>query len=223
MAMINFYDNLTSRLRVSGDFVWPLFLRLILAWEFWEAGYGKLTGENWFAQIPWADWQIGFPYPFNQVPVELNWLFATWGELVFAVMLALGLFTRFAAISLVVITMVATAAVHWPAEWNSLAELWSSYVITPKDAGNFKLPLLFLFMLLPLVFHGGGKLSIDQLLVGMSRRNDKLEDRTGGLQSAGLALLVLGLASIWVEPVLGIPLLVASALAMLIPEFVGKS
>jgi len=223
MAMLNFYDNLTSRLRVSGDFVWPLFLRLILAWEFWEAGYGKLTGENWFAQIPWADWQIGFPYPFNQIPLELNWLFATWGELVFAVMLALGLFTRFAAISLVVITMVATAAVHWPAEWSSLAELWSSYVITPKDAGNFKLPLLFLIMLLPLVFYGGGKLSIDQLLIGMSRRNDQLADRTGGLQSIGLALLVLGLASIWVEPDWGITLLVASALAMLIPEFMGKN
>ena len=223
MAMLNFYDNLTSRLRVSGDFVWPLFLRLILAWEFWEAGYGKLTGENWFAQIPWADWQIGFPYPFNQIPLELNWLFATWGELVFAVMLALGLFTRFAAISLVVITMVATAAVHWPAEWSSLAELWSSYAITPKDAGNFKLPLLFLIMLLPLVFYGGGQLSIDQLLIGMSRRNYRLTDRTGGLQSAGLALLVLGLASIWVEPDWGIPLLGASALAMLIPEFMGKN
>ena len=223
MALINLYDNLTSRLRASGDFVWPLFLRLILAWEFWEAGYGKLTGENWFAQIPWADWQIGFPYPFNQLPLELNWLFATWGELVFAVMLALGLFTRFAAISLVVITMVATAAVHWPAEWSSLAELWSSYAITPKDAGNFKLPLLFLIMLLPLVFYGGGKLSIDQLLIGMSRRNDQLADRTGGLQSIGLALLVLGLASIWVEPDWGIPLLGASALAMLIPEFMGKN
>ncbi len=222
MAVIKFYDNLTSQLRASGDWVWPLGLRLIMAYEFWEAGQSKLNGNNWFAEIPWADWQIGFPFPFNQLPVDLNWMFATWGELVFATMLVLGVFTRFAAISLVVITMVATAAVHWPAEWNSLAELWGGYVITSEGAGNYKLPLLFLIMLLPLVFYGGGKLSIDHLWINMSRRSAGLEDRTGGLQSAGLALFVLGLAFVWVEPVWGFSLLAASALAILIPEITGK-
>jgi putative oxidoreductase len=220
--MIKFYDNLTSRLRSSGDYVWPLLLRLIMAIEFGEAGLTKLRGENWFAEIPWADWQKGFPFPFDQLPVAQNWLAATWGELVFSSMLVLGLFTRFAAISLVVITMVATAAVHWPAEWNTLSELWSGYVITAREAGNFKLPLLFLIMLLPLVFYGGGKLSIDHLLIKMSAREDQLDDRSGGLQSAGLALFVLGIATVWVEPVWGFSLLVASALAISIPEFTGK-
>ena len=137
-------------------------------------------------------------------------------------MLLVGLFTRFAAISLIVITVVATAAVHWPAEWSSLAELWSSYVITPKGAGNYKLPLLFVVMLMPLVFHGGGKVSLDHLLINLSGRNSQLDDRTGGLQSMGLALLVLCLASIWVEPTWGISFLVAAVLALLIPEFIGK-
>ena len=58
--MINFYDNLTSRLRAAGDYVWPLLLRLIMALEFFEAGLTKLRGENWFAEIPWLDWQKGF-------------------------------------------------------------------------------------------------------------------------------------------------------------------
>lgn len=223
MAVINFYDRLTSRLRTSGDWVWPLGLRLIMAVEFWEAGQTKLNGNNWFAEIPWADWQIGFPFPFNQLPVDLNWLFATWGELAFATMLFFGIFTRFAAVSLVVITMVATAAVHWPAEWGSLSELWGGYVITSQGAGNFKLPLLFLFMLLPLVFYGGGKFSIDHLWISMTRRNSQLEDRSGGLQSTGLALFVLGLAFVWVEPVWGMSLLAASVLAMLIPEFFSKN
>ena len=223
MAVMNFYDALTSRLRASGDYVWPLLLRLIMAWEFWEAGMTKLHGKNWFAEIPWSDWQKGFPFPFDQIPVNLNWFLATWSEIIFAAMLLLGLFTRFAAISLVVITVVATAAVHWPAGWSSLADLWSGYVITPKGAGNFKLPLLFVAMLLPLVFNGGGKFSLDHLLISISGRNDTLEDRTGGLQSAGLALLVLSLATIWVEPIWGISLLVASALAMLIPEITGKN
>ena len=223
MAVINFYDSLTSRLRASGDYVWPLLLRVILALEFFEAGLGKLRGENWFAEIPWAPWQKGFPFPFDQLSVDLNWLLATWGEMVFAVMLFFGLFTRFAAISLVVIAVVATAAVHWPGDWNSLAELWGGYVITVKDAGNFKLPLLFVLMLLPLVFYGGGKLSVDHLLISMSGRNHLLDDRTGGLQSAGLALFVLGIATVWVEPAWGISLLVAAVLAVLIPEFSGKS
>jgi len=222
MAMFKFYNSLTSRLRASGDYVWPLVLRLILAWEFWESGVTKLHGSNWFADIPWSDWQIGFPFPFDQIPTNLNWFLATWSELIFAAMLLLGLFTRFAAISLVVVTVVATAAVHWPAEWNSLAELWSGYAITSKGAGNFKLPLLFVVTLLPLVFYGGGKFSVDHLLINMTGRAVLINDRTGGLQSAGLALFVLSLATIWVEPAWGSSLLAAAMLAMAIPEFTGK-
>jgi putative oxidoreductase len=223
MAVIDFYDALTSRLRASGDYVWPLVLRLILAWEFWESGVTKLNGKNWFADIPWSDWQKGFPLPFDMLPVNLNWFFASWSELIFAVMLLLGLFTRFAALSLVVITVVATSAVHWPAEWSSLTELWGGYVITPNGAGNFKIPLLLVVMLLPLVFHGAGKISSDYLLVSLSGRNDHLHDLNGDLQSAGLALLVLSLATIWVEPVWGITLLIASALVMLKPLIAGRS
>ena len=222
MPVLGFYDELTSRLRVSGDYLWPLALRLILAWEFWEAGLTKLNGENWFAEIPWADWQKGFPFPFDLLSTDLNWFLATWGELVFAVLLLVGLFTRFAAISLVVVTVVATAAVHWPAEWSSLASLWNGYVITSQGEGNFKLPLLFVIMLLPLVFHGAGKLSLDHVLVKLSGRDDQLEKRTGDLQAAALALLVLCLASIWVEPVWGFSFLAASVIAILLPAIRGR-
>lgn len=221
--MFNFYDSTTSRLRASGDYVWPLALRVILAWEFWESGITKLNGENWFAQIPWADWQKGFPFPFQQIPISLNWTLATWGELVFACLLLFGLLTRFAAISLIVMTSVATAAVHWPAEWSSFSELWSGYVITADGAGNYKLPLLFVIMLLPLVFYGGGKLSLDHLLVHLSRRSYLEDDRTGGLQSGGLALIVLALTSVWVEPAWGFSLFAAGLLVLLIPEFTGKT
>jgi len=222
MAAFTLYDGITSRLRASGDYVWPLILRLIMAWEFIESGVTKLNGENWFADIPWSDWQKGFPFPFDSIPVELNWFLASWGEVVLGVMLLFGLFTRFSAISLIVVTVVATAAVHWPAEWGSLAELWSGYAITSKGAGNFKLPLLFVVMLLPLVFYGGGKLSLDQLLLKMSGRTQLLEDRNGGLQATGLALLVLSLSTIWVEPTWGFTLLAAAVVTMVIPEFTGK-
>lgn len=217
MSVIKLYDDITNRLHEAGNYLWPLLLRLVLAWEFWEAGLTKLRGSNWFADIPWADWQKGFPFPFDLISTDLNWLLATWAELVFAVMLLLGLFTRFAAVSLLVVTMVATAAVHWPAEWSSLAELWEGYVITSNGGGNFKLPLLFVVMLMPLVFNGGGKLSIDQLLIMVSGRDQQMANHANGLQSTGLVLLMLGLASVWVEPTWGVPLLAASALAILIP------
>ena len=221
--MLKFYDSLTSRLRASGDYVWPLALRIILAWEFWESGITKLNGENWFADIPWADWQKGFPFPFDQIPNSLNWALATWGELGFALLLLFGLFTRFAAISLIVVTSVATAAVHWPAEWGSLSELWSGYVISSDGAGNYKLPLLFILMLMPLVFSGGGKLSLDHLLVSLTRRAHLEDERTNGLQSGGLALIVLSLAVVWLEPAWGFSLLAAGLVVLMIPEFTGKT
>lgn len=221
--MFKFYDSMTSRLRASGDYVWPLALRVILAWEFWEAGITKLNGENWFADIPWADWQKGFPLPFELLPNSLNWTLATWGELIFSGLLLIGLLTRFAALSLIIVTAVATAAVHWPAEWSSLGELWSGYVITADESGNYKLPLLFVVMLLPLVFSGGGKLSIDHLLIKLSNRDHLVDDRTGGLQSGGLAFLILSLVFVWIQPVWGFSLAGLGLVLLMVPEFTGKT
>ena len=216
--MFDLYDNLTARLRAGGDYIWPLGLRLILFWEFWEAGISKYRGENWFAEIPWADWQTGFPWPFSTLGPDLNWFAATAGELVFAILILLGLFTRFAAISLVVITGVATAAVHWPAQWNSFAQLWSGYVITADDAGNFKLPLLFLVMLLPLVFHGGGKISLDHLLLKITGRDSCISDRFGDGIAAALVFAVLGVATVFLEPAWGITFFVVAVLLGLTPS-----
>ncbi len=216
--MFDLYDNLTARLRAGGEYIWPLGLRLILFWEFWEAGISKYRGENWFAEIPWADWQKGFPWPFSALGPDLNWIAATAGELVFAILILLGLFTRFAAVSLVVITGVATAAVHWPAQWGSFAQLWSGYVITADDAGNFKLPLLFLVMLLPLVFHGGGKLSLDHLLLKMTGRDSCISDRFGDGIAAALVFAVLGVATVFLEPAWGITFFVVAVLLGLTPS-----
>ncbi len=220
--MLSLYDGLTARLRAIGDWLWPTALRVILFWEFWEAGVKKYRGENWFDNIPWADWQKGFPFPFDQLGTSLNWTLATWGELVFSVALLFGLCTRFAAFSLIVITAVATAAVHWPLEYTDLTELWRGYVITADGAGNYKLPLLFVIMLLPLVFHGGGKFSLDHLLISLAHRNDRLDDRTGDLQALGLGLFVLGMAVVFVEPLWGGSLLAAAALAVILPQFMGN-
>jgi len=88
----------------------------------------------------------------------------TWVEILGGFALLFGLFTRFWAFSLLVVTLVAIFGVHWPDDWNSLAELWKGYAITNKGFGNYRVPLLFVTMLLPLIFLGPGKISIDRFL-----------------------------------------------------------
>ena len=215
--MMDAYDNVTARLRTSGDYLWPLVLRLIMFWEFWEAGTKKLRGENWFAEVPWAEWQIGFPWPFSAVPPEINWLAATWGELVFSIMILLGLFTRFAALSLLVITVVATAAVHWPANWISLEELWRGYAISASEAGNFKLPLMFVVILLPLLFYGGGKISLDHMLLKLTGRESFVNDRIGDGIAAALMFAVMGVTTLFLQPVWGIGFFVIAVILGLTP------
>ncbi|WP_194791461.1 DoxX family protein [Pseudomonas sp. UFMG81] len=134
-------------------------LRLFLAWEFFESGLEKFNGANWF-----ADLQANFPFPFNLLPADLNWQLSMWAELICPLLLLLGLGTRLASAVLMVITVVAIAAVHWPAEWSTLGELARGYAISDQGYGNFKLPLIYLVALLPLLLKGSGRLSLDHWL-----------------------------------------------------------
>jgi putative oxidoreductase len=154
------WEAATAALVRAGEWLALLPLRLILAWEFGEAGVEKLGGENWFDSV-----RGDFPFPFNVIPADTSWLLATWTEVLGGLGLALGLFTRFWSAGLIVLSIVAIAGVHWPADWNSLAELWQGYSVSDRGFGNYKLPLLFIVMLLPLVFFGAGKASLDHALL----------------------------------------------------------
>jgi putative oxidoreductase len=142
-----------------GLWIGLLGLRLILGWEYFESGLEKLRGENWFAEI-----QDRFPFPFNAVPPEISWQMATWFELVGSVALVIGLGTRFFGVSLFILTIVAIASVHWPVEWSTPGELLQGYALTDTGHGNYKLPLIFMAMLLPLILSGPGRLSADALI-----------------------------------------------------------
>lgn len=136
-----------------------LSLRILLGWDYFESGLEKFRGTNWFMDI-----QDNFPFPFNVVPPELSWQMATWFELLGGIALVLGLATRFFSASLIVLTVVAIASVHWPESWSTFGELMQGYVFTDKGHGNFKLPIIFIGMLIPLLLAGPGRFSLDHLI-----------------------------------------------------------
>ncbi len=202
--LIALWTTLASRLRGVGQTLPPFILRLIMGVEFWQSGLEKYAGENWFTDI-----QDKFPFPFNVIPANISWSVATWFELGGAVLLVIGLFTRFAAYSLFVLTFVATAAVHWPDMISMWSDLAKGYAITDMGHGNFKLPLLFVVMLLPIIFQGPGKFSVDYLL-SRALKADPMPAPNADAYAWALAALALGIPFLMLVPALGAALLVAA-------------
>jgi putative oxidoreductase len=157
---LNLYKYFINLLNKLSDSIPQFFLRLLLAWEFGESGFEKLHGTNWFADLT-------FPFPFNLLPPDVSWGISTFFEIIGAFALAFGFATRFFSLSLMILTIVAISAVHWPEHLSNLGELLKGYRIVDENGdgfGNYKLPLIYLIMFLPLLFGGAGKLSIDQLI-----------------------------------------------------------
>ncbi len=104
------------------DFLAPLALRLYLVPVFWMAGTNKLGDmESTIAWFGNPDWGLGLP-----LPGLLAWA-AALTEAVGAVLLLLGLATRWVAIPLLITMAVAAFKVHWQNGWAAIAE-------TPESA-----------------------------------------------------------------------------------------
>ena len=159
-CVVSMYQALCGKLDSVGTWLPQLALRLLLAWEFGEAGFEKLHGTNWFADLT-------FPFPFNLLPPEVSWNISMFFEIVGAFALVLGLATRFFTISLIILTIVAIASVHWPEHYTTFGNLLEGYRIIDENNdgfGNYKLPLMYIVMFLPLLFSGAGKASVDYWL-----------------------------------------------------------
>jgi putative oxidoreductase len=208
-AVLDLWSALTARLEGANETIPPLVLRLIMGWEFFESGLEKWNSENWFADI-----QSRFPFPFDVIPASISWNIATGFELGGAIMLWIGLGTRLFAFVLLFLTFVATAAVHWPSMWTMWSDLAKGYAITDMGHGNFKLPLLFVVMLLPLIFGGAGRLSLDHLLAPRFGLGEPKP--VHGPATWAIGLLVFAIPFLMLIPAFGIALLVAAvALALL--------
>jgi putative oxidoreductase len=214
--IIKRYVDLTAQLEEAGKWVGLLTIRLLLAYEFWTAGYGKLKAgleaPSWFASQD-------FVFPFGLLSANTNWFMVTWGELLAAIAVALGLFTRFFAFALLIITAVAIAAVHWPSSWDSLGQLWEGYSVSRvmddgEFRGNFRIPVLFLAMIMPLIFFGGGKLSLDNLLAKFVAADQVGPNHRNRLAIFGLAAVVFGVVFVYLIPLWGLALFAVGGSAM---------
>ena len=140
--------------------VGPFILRLLLAWEYWEASSTKFNGTSWFHHI-----QDKFPFPFSIIDPNISWFLAIWFEILGAIALLVGLGTRYASLPLIVLTIIAAIAVHIPPEsWSSVSDMINGYAITDDGKGNYKLPLIYIVMFIPLLVMGPGRISIDFLI-----------------------------------------------------------
>ena len=98
-------------------------MRLYLVPVFWMAGTNKLGDmESTIAWFGNPDWGLGLPMP------ELMAWAAALTEAGGAILLLIGLATRWISIPLMVTMVVAAVTVHWDRGWAAIAE-------TPESAG----------------------------------------------------------------------------------------
>ena len=115
--MLNHYFSLQRPLVNINQILAPLLLRFYLAPIFWMAGMSKFNSfEDTVAWFGNPDWGLGLPFPW------LMAFLATATELVGAVLLALGLFTRMISVPLAITMLVAIFSVHWPNGWQAIAD-----------------------------------------------------------------------------------------------------
>ena len=107
--MIRFFNKLQDMLDLTRklDFVAPLLLRLYLIPIFWMAGTQKLghfsDTVDWFGK---PDWGLGLPFPLLMATMAV----AT--EIGGAILLTIGLATRWIIIPLMFTMLVAAVTVH---------------------------------------------------------------------------------------------------------------
>ena len=119
-----------------------LYFRWYVAWVFLKAGLFKIN--DWDLTLTLFEYEYAVPV----LSYELAAYLATFGELVFPIFLIAGLGTRFSAIALSVVNIMAVV----------------SYYATLAKGAGLVWHYLWGSMLLTIIVYGGGVLSADQWL-----------------------------------------------------------
>ncbi len=117
-----------------------LFFRIYVAWVFFSSGLWKFN--NWEQNLAVFEYEYAVPLLNYEIAAYL----ATFGELVFPIFLVTGLGTRFSAIAISFINIVAVV----------------SYYATLAKGAGIALHQLYGAMLLVNIAFGGGFFSLDQ-------------------------------------------------------------
>tara|TARA_B110000503_G_scaffold13903_1_gene18889 strand:+ start:7592 stop:8182 length:591 start_codon:yes stop_codon:yes gene_type:complete len=162
----------------------PLALRLFLVPVFWMAGTQKISGMEstieWFGN---PDWGLDLPFPILLAHL------AAYTEVIGALLLLLGLATRWISIPLMFTMLVAIFTVHWDNGWAVIADSGAQDVavrlsatreildehanyawLTEKGGlvilnNGIELGVTYFVMLFSLLFTGGGRCtSVDYFL-----------------------------------------------------------
>ena len=127
--IINWAQDFLDRVISATGFIGPLLLRLYLVPIFWIAGSKKINSIDgtieWFGN---PDWGLGLPFP-----ALLAWA-ASLTEAGGAILLLLGLATRWISIPLMATMLVAMVTVHLQYGWLAIAE-GSGFFATERTAG----------------------------------------------------------------------------------------
>ena len=130
--------------RIAAAFAWlpPLLARLTVGWIFFQSGWAKLHNLD---QVTDYFTQLGLPAPGLQAT------FASANEFLCGALLLTGLATRYAAVPLIVIMLVALRT----ALWDQIDSLGSLFGIAEY---------LYIALLVGIATYGAGPVSVDWLL-----------------------------------------------------------
>jgi len=117
-----------------------LLCRLALAGVFWRSGRTKVVDGSWLEVSDTTHYLFREEYAGVPLPAEFSMYLATYGEHLFPVLLVLGLVTRFAALSLLLMTLTIQFFVY-PDAWWPTHSLWAalSMILMCRGAGLFSL------------------------------------------------------------------------------------
>ena len=121
-----------------------LLARVVVAYGFYEPAMMKWKDINSIAE--WFG-SMGIPFP------TLNAYMAASTEAAGVILLTLGLLTRFIALPLIVIMIVAIVTVHMSNGFSA-------------GANGFEIPLYYMMFLFIFFANGAGKFSIDRIIFG---------------------------------------------------------
>lgn len=145
-VILRAYDRLVGQVSSRAmESLTLVFVRVVFAGIFWRSARTKVDEGSWLSVSDTTYFLFAEEYSGVPLPSDLAAVLATVSEHLFPILLVLGLFTKFSALALLVMTMVIQIFVY-PEAWWTVHALWAALALI-------------------LIVRGGGMLSLDALLL----------------------------------------------------------